>query len=72
MVQNDIWKCESPKYWKLPDDGAPMKCDECQKRTRGDLYLVQTPNGTRSTMHLDCIEPEWLETAKYLGDYPND
>lgn len=60
-----------PVFWHLKDDGAPAKCYECQEKDNMDnLLYCKTPNGSVIVIHKDCLDPEWLEIAKDLGEFP--
>lgn len=60
-------------YWNLPDDGAPIKCGDCNEdKEMRDVYLTQLTCGTRRVICKDCIDEQWMENhAKNLGTFPD-
>lgn len=62
---------EYPVFWHLKDDGAPARCKECgEYDNMKNLLYYKTPNGNVGVIHKDCLDPDWLESAKDLGDFP--
>jgi len=56
------------KYYKVKDDGADWKCDECgEDFSAKEVLACDTPSGTKTILCKECIEPEWLENAQYSG-----
>jgi len=63
----------APCYYHLRDDGAPFKCRECLKhKPLKELRFTFTPDGRKSILCIDCLDPEWLDNAKDMGFYPDD
>jgi hypothetical protein len=60
-----------PVYWALPDDGALFKCCECNRRLEyTKVILCQIPkDDSRRVLCYDCVDEDWLNMAKNLGDY---
>lgn len=63
-------KYPGAKWWDAPDDGAPFRCASCGELGHHSVMVfTETPNGNRSVDHKDCIDPEWLDRAEYMGVY---
>jgi len=58
-------------YWTLPDDGALIRCVECQElKKHTDVVFTQVPMGKRSVLCRSCVDEEWLEQAENRGVFP--
>ena len=54
-------KFDKPVYWRLKDDGASFKCNDCkEQKSHKDVYLTQLTCGARSVICKDCIDQDWL------------
>lgn len=62
---------DDPVYWSLPDDGAKIRCHSCKKQLDcKDVILTQIPkDNSRQVLCSDCVDEDWLEQAKYLGEF---
>jgi len=61
----------APSYYRLADDGAPAKCDECGSEDQlSNFIMTFTPNGKNKTVHLPCVDEWWIEHATDLGIFP--
>jgi len=55
-------------YKKVKHDGAPMKCSDCGERDNKPFLQLKTPNGKTFVSHHECVDPDWLKSAKYEGE----
>jgi len=61
-------KFNKPVYWSLPNDGAKIKCRDCDENLNcSDVYLTQIPCGHRLVVCKECIDKHWLSIAEYKG-----
>lgn len=58
-----------PVYYHIEDDGAPIRCIDCQTYLPvKDLILCQIPkDDSRKLLCFDCVDEDWLKSAKDLG-----
>lgn len=63
------WKhYDMPVYWRLPDDGAPIRCADCKRQfDMSQVILTQTPNDKRAVLCKECVDEDWLASATNLG-----
>lgn len=51
-------------YYNIIPDGAPMKCIDCD--VIDDLPKIKII-GLFGAHHIDCVDPEWVATARDLS-----
>jgi hypothetical protein len=59
----------SGTYYKVADDGARFRCRSCEElKEHTDVIVFEhTKTKDREMLCLDCVDREWLDTAKCLG-----
>jgi hypothetical protein len=56
------------KYWDVPDDGAPLRCVECNEQAPAkEMFFTETPDGSKAILHKVCVDEWWIENATYQG-----
>ncbi len=54
-----------PKWYKLVDDGKPVKCSDCRKTGPcTDYVYVTVPGNPDIIIHTKCIGEKWLKNNK--------
>ena len=58
---------QAPCYWRVANDGADFRCEECgEYGTASSMYYCLTPNGKTSMLHKTCVDEDWLKNAKQM------